>query len=110
MKFNGIDRISCDVLVIGGGGAGLRAAIEAKHAGADVLLVSKAKVGYANNTYIAKAIIAASGWGDPQDGSRVHLEDTVKGGRFLNDPELVSVMVKEAKSEISFLEKCGVAF
>ena len=110
MKFNEIDRISCDVLVIGGGGAGLRAAIEARHAGADVLLVSKAKVGYANNTYIAKAIIAASGWGDPRDGGRVHLEDTVKGGRFLNDPELVSAMVEEAKSEISFLEKCGVAF
>jgi fumarate reductase (CoM/CoB) subunit A len=110
MKFNGIDRISCDVLVIGGGGAGLRAAIEAKHAGADVLLVSKARVGYANNTYIAKAIIAASGWGDPRDGSRVHLEDTVKGGRFLNDPELVSVMVKEAKDQIAFLEKCGVPF
>jgi succinate dehydrogenase/fumarate reductase flavoprotein subunit len=110
MKFNEIDRISCDVLVIGGGGAGLRAAIEARQAGADVLLVSKAKVGYANNTYIAKAIIAASGWGDPRDGSRVHLEDTVKGGRFLNDPELVSAMVVEAKDEISFLEKCGVAF
>jgi fumarate reductase (CoM/CoB) subunit A len=110
MKFDGINRISCDVLVIGGGGAGLRAAIEAKQAGAHVLLVSKAKVGYANNTYIAKAIIAASGWGDPRDGGRVHLEDTIKGGRFLNDPELVSAMVKEAKTEISFLEKCGVAF
>ena len=110
MKFDEINRVSCDVLVIGGGGAGLRAAIEARHTGADVLLVSKAKVGYANNTYIAKAIIAASGWGDPRDGSQVHLEDTVKGGRFLNDPELVSAMVEEAKAEISFLEKCGVAF
>ncbi|MCP4576219.1 MAG: FAD-binding protein [Deltaproteobacteria bacterium] len=110
MKFDGINRVSCDVLVIGGGGAGLRAAIEARQAGADVLLVSKAKVGYANNTYIAKAIIAASGWGDPHDGSRIHLEDTIKGGRFLNDPELVIAMVKEAKAEISFLEKCGVAF
>ena len=110
MKFNKIDGISCDVLVIGGGGAGLRAAIEARHAGADVLLVSKAKVGYANNTYIAKAIIAASGWGDPHDGGRVHLEDTVKGGRFLNDPELVSAMAEAAETEISFLEKCGVMF
>ena len=110
MKFNETNRISCDVLIIGGGGAGLRAAIEAKHAGADVLLVSKAKVGYANNTYIAKAIIAVSGWGDQRDGGMAHLEDTVKGGRFLNDPELVSAMVETAKTEISFLEKCGVAF
>ena len=110
MKFNGMSRISCDVLVIGGGGAGLRAAIEARHAGADVLLVSKSRVGYANNTYIAKSIIAASGLGDSRDGSRVHLEDTVKGGRFLNDPELVSVMAQGAKDQIAFLEKCGVAF
>ena len=110
MKFSEISRVFCDVLVIGGGGAGLRAAIESRRAGADVLLVSKSRAGYANNTYIAKAIIAVSGWGDPRDGSRVHREDTVKGGRFMNDPELVSVMADEAKSEISFLETCGVAF
>jgi fumarate reductase (CoM/CoB) subunit A len=110
MEFSEIIKMTCDVLIIGGGGAGLRAAIEAKHAGADVLLVSKAKVGYANNTYIAKAIISVSGWGDQRDGGRVHLEDTVKGGRFLNDPELVSAMVEAAKTEISFLEKCGVVF
>jgi len=110
MKFNDITELECDVLVIGGGGAGLRAAIEAKHAGADVLLVSKSRIGYANNTYIAKASIAASGWGDPRDGGSTHLEDTVKGGCFLNDRELVSVMVEGAKNEISFLEKCGVAF
>ena len=110
MKFNGTNRVSCDVLVIGGGGAGLRAAIEARHGGADVLLVSKGRVGYANNTYIAKAIIAASGWGDPRDGSQVHLEDTVKAGRFLNDSELVSIMARGAKDQIAFLEKCGVAF
>jgi len=110
MGFNEITRMKCDVLVIGGGGAGLRAAIEAKHAGADVLLVSKSRIGFANNTYIAKASIAASGWGDPRDGGSAHLEDTVRGGRFLNDRELVSVMVEGAESEISFLEKCGVVF
>ncbi len=105
-----IERVSCGVLVIGGGGAGLRAAIEARHAGADVLLVSKGRVGHANNTYISKATIAASGWGDAGDGSGVHLEDTLRGGRFLNDRELVSAMTQGAKDEISFLEKCGVLF
>jgi succinate dehydrogenase/fumarate reductase flavoprotein subunit len=110
MKFDEINRISCDVLIIGGGGAGLRAAIEARHAGADVLLVSKSRVGFANNTYIAKGTIAASGWSDSRDGTRVHMEDTIKGGRFLNDPELVSVMAAGAKEQISFLEKCGVRF
>ncbi len=110
MNFEETVRLSCDVLVIGGGGAGLRAAIEARLAGADVLMVSKGRVGYANNTFISKSLIAATGWGDPQDGARTHLEDTLEGGRFLNDPELVSLMVGEAKDQVSFLEQCGVAF
>lgn len=110
MDLNETEKMRCDVLVIGGGGAGLRAAIEARHAGADVLLVSKGRVGYANNTYIAKAVISASGWGDSRDGGSVHLEDTVQGGRLLNDLELVSVMTEEARDEILFLEKCGVVF
>jgi len=110
MEFQETIEMTCDVLVIGGGGAGLRAAIEARHGGADVLLASKSRVGYANNTYIAKAVIAASGWGNPGDGAGVHLEDTVRGGCFLNDRNLVSVMVEKAKTEMSFLEKCGVVF
>ncbi len=110
MKLNEADRIDCDVLVIGGGGAGLRAAIGARLAGARVLLVSKSRVGYANNTYIAKAVISAAGWGDVRDGGKVHLEDTVLGGRDLNDRKLVSLMTERARDEISFLEKCGVVF
>ena len=102
--------LSCDVLIIGGGGAGLRSAIEARKAGAEVILASKARVGHANNTYIAKAVIASSGFGDPGDGSEVHLKDTVAGGRFLNDQDLVSLMAGRAEEEITFLEKCGVAF
>ncbi|NIR13854.1 MAG: FAD-binding protein, partial [Desulfobacterales bacterium] len=66
-------------------GSGLRAAIEARERGADVLVVSKSRVGYGNNTYISKAAFSATGWGDPQDGPHVHLKDTVIGGRFLND-------------------------
>ena len=100
----------CDVLVIGGGGAGLRAAIEAREMGADVLVVSKSKVGYANNTYISKASFAATGRGDPRDVESVHVRDTVIGGRFLNDQELVAVMAREAGAQVDFLEKCGVHF
>ena len=110
MKFNETVGLSCDVLVVGGGGAGLRAAVEARLAGADVLLVSKSRVGHANNTYISKSLIAAAGWGDSPDGFQTHLEDTMVGGRLLNDRELVSEMVRRAKGEISFLEQCGVAF
>ncbi|UCF55820.1 MAG: FAD-binding protein [Deltaproteobacteria bacterium] len=50
MRFKDSHRVSCDVLVIGGGGTGLRAAIEAREMGADVLVVSKSRVGYGNNT------------------------------------------------------------
>ena len=72
MKLSKLDVVSCDVLVIGGGGAGLRAAIEAREKGADVLLVSKARAGYANNTIISKATFAVpDGWSDPRDNPEV---------------------------------------
>ncbi len=110
MQFRDSDTVSCDVLIIGGGGTGLRAAIEARERGADVLVVSKSRVGYGTNTYVSKAAFSATGWGDPQDGPDVHLKDTVIGGRFLNDQKLVAVMAQEAGSQIPFLEKYGVNF
>ena len=110
MRFKESHTIACDVLVIGGGGSGLRAAVEARERGADVLVVSKSRVGYGNNTYISKAAFSATGWGDPQDGSHVHLKDTVIGGRFLNDQKLVALMAEQASSQVPFLEKCGVIF
>ena len=110
MKFRDTERFSCDVLVIGGGGAGLRSAIEAREAGAEVILVSKSRVGHANNTYIAKAVIAASGFADSDDDSESHLKDTIAGGSFLNDQDLVSLMTERAAEEILFLERCGVVF
>jgi succinate dehydrogenase/fumarate reductase flavoprotein subunit len=110
MQFKESHTVSCDVLVIGGGGGGLRAAIEARERGADVLVVSKARVGYGNNTYVSKAAFSATGWGDPEDGPHVHLKDTVIGGRFLNDQKLVALMAEQAGSQVPFLEKCGVIF
>lgn len=110
MKLNDFDKVSCDVLIIGGGGASLRAAIEAKEMGADVLVVSKSRIGYGNNTYISMGIFAATGWGDTRDDHAVHLKDTVIGGRFLNDQRLLSVMAQEAGAQVSFLERCGVKF
>ncbi|MEJ2098724.1 MAG: FAD-binding protein [Desulfobacterales bacterium] len=111
MKLSQLDVVSCDVLVIGGGGAGLRAAIEARHTGADVLLVSKARTGYANNTLISKATFAApSGWSEPRDNPEAFLKDAVIAGRFINDQQLVAAVAKEAGPQMPFLEKCGVNF
>jgi fumarate reductase (CoM/CoB) subunit A len=110
MRFRGVKRDRCDVLVIGGGGAGLRAAVAAREAGADTILVSKARVGYGNNTFISKATIAATGFGRPDDGPDVHEKDTFEGGRFLNDAELVRVVARQIPEEIRFLQSCGVVF
>ena len=101
---------SCDVLVIGGGGAGLRSAIEAREQGAHVIVVSKAKVGYGNNTIMSKAILTSPGWGDSGDNPQVYLEDTVSGGRYINDQELVHVMAAEAGRQPLVLEKYGARF
>ena len=109
MKLSQHHVVSCDVLVIGGGGAGLRAAIAARETGADVLLASKARAGYANNTMISKATFATpSGWADPRDNPEVFLKDAVIGGRFINDQQLVAAVAREAGAEMPFLEKCGV--
>lgn len=110
MKFDISEIVSCDVLVIGGGGAGLRSAIAAASSGARVLVVSKARIGRSTNTFLSKAVIAASGWGVPDDNAEVHARDTVEGGRFLNDISIVTRIAEQAKSEVAFLRDCGVRF
>ena len=111
MLLNKLNDVSCDVLVIGGGGAGLRAAIEAREMGADVLVVSKYRVGYGNNTIISMATFAAVGESsDPRDKAEVHLRDTVIGGRFLTDQRLAMTVAQGAGRQIAFLEKCGARF
>jgi succinate dehydrogenase/fumarate reductase flavoprotein subunit len=104
------EKLSCDVLVIGGGGAGLRSAIAAKFHNADVILATKTKIGPCSNTYISKAVIAATGWGTADDDENVHIADTVRGGRFLNDQSMVAKMAERTHSEITFLKDCGVCF
>jgi succinate dehydrogenase/fumarate reductase flavoprotein subunit len=98
----------CDVLVIGGGGAGLSTAISAKLGDTDVLLVSKMKVGSTSNTYISKAVMASTGWGPPNDNARTHMTDTVKGGRFLNDQSMVAKVTERSHAEVKFLQEWGV--
>ena len=111
MALNNFDTVSCDVLIIGGGGSGLRAAIEAKERGVDVIVVSKSRVGYGNNTFISKGTFAAAtGWRDSRDNPEVHIKDSLTGGRFINDENLLTALAQHAAAQIPFLEKCGVKF
>ncbi len=94
------EKLCCDVLVIGGGDAGLRAAIAAKLCDTDVLLVTKMKVGSTSNTYISKAVMASIGWGPPDDNARIHMVDTVSGGRFYTIHAKVVVLATGGYAQI----------
>ena len=109
------NQIRTDVLVIGGGGAGLRAAIEARERGARVLVISQSRVGYGSNTTIAGGAVAAvlspsRGRRDPLDSPEQHLADTVGGGRFINDQSMVQTVADGADGEVEALRRFGVEF
>ncbi len=103
--------IETDVLILGSGAAGLRAAIEARKLGVEVLLVSKSKIGLGNNTAISGSGIAAgTGWRDPADSPAQHFKDTIIGGRYMSNQRLVEVMTREIGQEVLELESLGVRF
>ena len=101
---------SCDVLVLGGGSAGLRAAIAAHDAGANVLIVSKSKRGDPHTTLARGGINAALGTMDPQDNWMVHASDTLREGEFVADYEKVEVLCKSAPGAIMELVNWGARF
>ena len=103
--------IETDVLVLGSGAAGLRAAIEARKFGVEVLLVSKSKIGLGNNTAISGSGIAAgTGWRVPTDSPALHFKDTIIGGRYMSNQRLVEVLTQEIGPVVLELESFGVRF
>jgi succinate dehydrogenase/fumarate reductase flavoprotein subunit len=96
-----------DVLVVGGGGAGTAAALFAHQAGASVLLATKLRHGD-SNTIMAEGGIAAAT--RREDSPVVHFEDTMRGGRFANVPELVRALVMDGSIVVQWLESLGVLF
>lgn len=100
MKLDVVERISTDVLVIGAGGAGLRAAYEAKAAGARTLLVNKGRIGVSGATAVGLASSAGfaipDGAGDPEDSPDVHFGDIMTAAQGCADPALVRILVDEA--------------
>ena len=101
---------SCDVLIIGGGSAGLRAAIEAHDAGANVLIISKVERGDPHTVLARGGINAALGTMDPEDNWMIHAVDTLREGEFLADYEKVEVLCKNAPDAVNELVNWGARF
>src|SRR5262250_2700507 len=99
-----------DVLVIGAGGAGLRAAIEASAQGVSVGLVCKSLLGKAHTVMAEGGIAAALAHVDPQDGWETHFRDTMKGGSFLNHWRMAQLHAQEAPDRVRELEQWGALF
>jgi hypothetical protein len=98
---------NCDVLVIGGGGAGASAALMARENGAEVLLATKLRFGDANTMMAQGGIQAAD---KENDSPSIHYLDVLGGGAFTNDPDLVEALVTDAPQVIAWLESLGAMF
>ncbi len=99
-----------EVVVIGAGGAGLRAAIEAKMAGADVGLVCKSLLGKAHTVMAEGGVAAALAHVAPEDSWQVHFRDTMVGGKLLNNPRMAELHAEEAPARVRELELWGAVF
>src|SRR5271167_2117174 len=99
-----------DVLVIGAGGAGLRAAIEASAAGVKVGLICKSLLGKAHTVMAEGGMAAAMGNVDDRDNWKVHFADTMRGGQYVNNPIMAELHAKEAPDRVRELEAWGAVF
>src|SRR6202167_5560045 len=103
-------RFSYDVLVIGAGGAGLRAAIEAGATGAKVGVLCKSLLGKAHTVMAEGGIAAALANVDDRDNWRVHFADTMRGGQYVNNWRMAELHANEAHARVRELEACGAVF
>jgi succinate dehydrogenase / fumarate reductase flavoprotein subunit len=99
-----------DVLVIGAGGAGLRAAIEASAAGVKVGLICKSLLGKAHTVMAEGGIAAALGNVDERDSWKVHFADTMRGGQYVNNWRMAELHAREAPDRVRELEAWGAVF
>ncbi|HEY0408650.1 MAG TPA: FAD-binding protein, partial [Candidatus Dormibacteraeota bacterium] len=104
------DTIDCDVLVIGAGGAGLRAAVAAGEAGCDTVVVTKSLLGKAHTVMAEGGIGAALGNVDPRDNWGVHFADTMLGGQLLNNWRMVEIFAQDVIDRVYELERWGGLF
>jgi succinate dehydrogenase / fumarate reductase, flavoprotein subunit len=106
----GFERHQYDVVVIGAGGAGLRAAIAAHDAGARVAIVCKSLLGKAHTVMAEGGIAASMGNAYPDDNWKVHFRDTMRGGKMLNNWRMAQLHAQEAPERVLELEEWGALF
>src|SRR5256714_11960920 len=99
-----------DVLVVGAGGAGLRAAIESVYMGARTGLVCKSLLGKAHTVMAEGGMAAAMANVWPEDNWQVHFRDTMRGGKMLNNWRMAQLHAQEAPDRVYELEQCGALF
>ena len=99
-----------DVVIIGAGGAGLRAAIEASSTGASVAMIYKSMLGKAHTVMAEGGAAAALANKDPRDSWEVHFRDTMKGGKYLGDWRMARIHAQQAPDRIRELEQWGAVF
>ena len=99
-----------DVVIIGAGGAGLRAAIEASQNGASVAMICKSMLGKAHTVMAEGGAAAALGNKDPRDNWQTHFRDTMKGGKYLNDWRMAKIHAQQSPDRIRELETWGAVF
>ena len=104
------EKFDYDVLVIGAGGAGLRAAIEASNEGVKVGLVCKSLLGKAHTVMAEGGVAAALANVDDRDNWRVHFADTMRGGQYLNNGRMAEIHAKESPDRVRELEAWGSLF
>jgi succinate dehydrogenase flavoprotein subunit len=107
---NQVERHEYDVLVIGAGGAGLRAAIAAREAGMRVAVICKSLFGKAHTVMAEGGIAASMGNVNSNDSWQVHFRDTMRGGKFLNSWRMAELHAKEAPERVWELETYGALF
>jgi len=99
-----------DVVIIGAGGAGLRAAIEASARGAKTAIVCKSLLGKAHTVMAEGGVAAALANTDDRDGWKTHFRDTMKGGKYLNQWRMAQIHAQEAPDRVRELERWGAVF
>src|ERR671934_2665324 len=105
-----VDRQAWDVVVVGAGGAGLRAAIAAREAGMRTAIICKSLFGKAHTVMAEGGIAASMGNVNPNDNWRVHFRDTMRGGKFLNSWRMAELHAKQAPERVRELEEWGAVF